>query len=79
MGKFEAYVRGDSQAIVLLAALASMDLSGGVAEWSIAAALKAVVGVSPPWVRILPPPPVFWVKNRDALFFSNIKCERAYA
>ena len=30
-----------------------------MAEWSIAAALKAVVGASPPWVRILPPPPKF--------------------
>ena len=32
-------------------------LSGGVAEWSIAAVLKTAERASVPWVRIPPPPP----------------------
>jgi hypothetical protein len=31
---------------------------GGVPEWSIGAVSKTVVGVTPPWVRIPPPPPL---------------------
>ena len=50
--------------LLLLAVFSMLSLSsffcfnflGGVAEWSIAAVLKTVVGVSPPRVRISAPP-----------------------
>ncbi len=39
-----------------------------MAEWSIAAVLKTVVGVSPPRVRISAPPPVGF----DEIFSSGV-------
>ncbi len=35
-------------------------VSGGLAEWSKAAVLKTVEGLSPPKVRILSPPPLLY-------------------
>ncbi len=45
---------------------------GGVAEWLKAAVLKTVVGTSPPWVRILPPPPSVFAIVKVFLFFLSL-------
>jgi hypothetical protein len=41
---------------------------GGLAEWSKAAVLKTVEGLSPPKVRILSPPPYFETAPFGAFF-----------
>ena len=43
---------------------AKRPLAGGVAEWSNALVLKTSEGVSLPWVRIPPPPPLAQIETR---------------
>ena len=43
---------------------AKKEVSGGLAEWSKAAVLKTVEGLSPPKVRILSPPPFQGISAR---------------
>ncbi len=50
------------------------DLSGGVAEWSIAAVLKTAERASVPWVRIPPPPPVS--KSPQTQYSLNVRFDR---
>jgi hypothetical protein len=46
---------------------------GGMAEWSMAAVLKTVRGVTPSWVRILLPPPPHIINRGFARIFAEIQ------